>query len=248
MPVFVLHHRTARAIAGSDSVWEVSRLGSRGPCRVPLSNRQRPRKPAERARRRGWPYFGTSVGKPAPIHSQLLRAFQLNSRFGMAVLSNSSHFKRLLGTERGQNGENRRQNAGVMPLTLVSCTVTGGNHVISSINNPPLFASTVGAISGRTQASEVTAASHAVAKTVTRETGNVAPNGQPDAAAQLRDVRGLMGTELGFRIGDNLDHVLVVFLQRDTGEVIREIPVKGPFLSRATLDAIRSGPGLHVVV
>jgi uncharacterized FlaG/YvyC family protein len=59
--------------------------------------------------------------------------------------------------------------------------------------------------------------------------------------------RGLTGKAVGFRVGEKLDHTLVVVFQHDTGEVIREIPVKQPFISAAVLDAIKPGSVIHAI-
>ena len=118
--------------------------------------------------------------------------------------------------------------------------------MILPINNP-LSVSPLETVSGRKQAREVAAVSCAVCEAVSTETRSVAPNGQPVATAHFGDVRGLTGTDLRFRVGDNFDDIVVVVVERRTGDVIREIPVKGPLLCRATLDAIQSGQGIHVI-
>ena len=48
-----------------------------------------------------------------------------------------------------------------------------------------------------------------------------------------------------FRVDENTDHVVITVLRRDTGEVIREIPVKEPFSSTPIFDAIQTGQVIH---
>lgn len=117
--------------------------------------------------------------------------------------------------------------------------------MISPINNP-LSVSALETVSGRKQATEAAAVLYDVGKRVPPETGSAAPNGRADGAAYFGDTRGLTGTELRFRVSDNLAHIVVVVVERNTGDIIREISVKEPFLSRARLDAIQSGPGIDV--
>jgi uncharacterized FlaG/YvyC family protein len=52
---------------------------------------------------------------------------------------------------------------------------------------------------------------------------------------------------LQFRVDRNTDQVVITVLRKDTGEVIREIPMKEPFSLAPTLDATETGQLIHAI-
>ena len=117
--------------------------------------------------------------------------------------------------------------------------------MIPSIKNQLPTLSPPPAMSGREQAHDTREAPYSTDETLSMETKTAPPNGQRDPTQYLPHARG--PTRMQFRVDENTDHVVITVLRRDTGEVIREIPVKEPFSSTPIFDAIQTGQVIHAI-
>ena len=102
-------------------------------------------------------------------------------------------------------------------------------------------------MSGGRQGRATTEAHYSAGKTLSRETESSPPSGNSGPAGYPPHTRQLTNTDLQFRVDRNTDQVVVTVLRKDTGEVIREIPVKEPFSLRRTLEAAPTGQVFHAI-
>lgn len=104
-------------------------------------------------------------------------------------------------------------------------------------------------MSGREHARDTREApySYSTGEMLSMETKAAPPNGHRDPTHYLPYTRRLTGTDLQFRVDEDTDQVVITVLRRDTGEVIREIPMKEPFSFTPTPDAIQTGQVIHSI-
>jgi len=119
--------------------------------------------------------------------------------------------------------------------------------MIPSITNQLSTLSSTTAMSGREQARDTREAPYSTDETLSMETKTAPPNGQRDPTHYLQYTGRLTPTGLQFRVDKNTDQVVITVLRRDTGEVVREIPMKEPFSFSPTLDAIQPGQVIHAI-
>ncbi|MEA2081015.1 MAG: flagellar protein FlaG [Pseudomonadota bacterium] len=119
--------------------------------------------------------------------------------------------------------------------------------MIPSIKNQLPTLSPSPAMSGREQARDTREVPYSTGETLSMETKTAPPNGQRDPPQYLQYTGGLTPTGLQFRVDKNTDQVVIIVLRGDTGEVVREIPMKEPFSFSPTLDAIQPGQVIHAI-
>jgi hypothetical protein len=119
--------------------------------------------------------------------------------------------------------------------------------MIPSINSQLPDSSRPSGMSGHEQAREAKETFYSTGKTLSRVTESAPPSGDPDPAGYPLHSRRLTGTDLQFRVDRNTDQVVITVLRKDTGEVIREIPMKEPFSLAPTLDATETGQLIHAI-
>lgn len=120
--------------------------------------------------------------------------------------------------------------------------------VPSITNQLPTLSTRPQGMSGREQARDTREMPYSTGERLSMETRTAPPDGQRDPSHYLLHTQGPTRTHLKFRVDENVDHVVITVLRRDTGEVLREIPMNKPFSATPMLDATQTGQVIHAIV
>jgi uncharacterized FlaG/YvyC family protein len=103
------------------------------------------------------------------------------------------------------------------------------------------------AMSGHESTSDTSKGPYSTDETLPMEDKTAHPNVQRDPTYYLLDTLGPTRTHLRFRIDEKTDHVVITVLRPDTGDIVREIPMKEMLPFTPMSDAIQAGQVIHAI-